>query len=65
MIFSILEKVNEHERVQKVMVKGGSEEVAVELENIMKEMIKHGFSEDLIMSVMYNVLNDTGCLARR
>lgn len=58
MIFSILEKVNEHERVQKVMVKGKSEEVAVELENLMTELIKRGFPEDLIMTVMYNVLKN-------
>ena len=63
MIFSISENVNEHERVQKVVVKGKCEEVAVELENIMKELIKRGFPENLIMFVMYNVLNDTGHLA--
>ena len=62
MIFSILEEVNKHEKVQKVMVRGKSEEVAMELENLMKEMIKRGFPEELIMSVMYNVLNDTGNL---
>ena len=58
MIFSILEKVNEHDKVQKVLVKGKSEEVAVELENIMTELIKQGFPEDLIMTVMYNVLQN-------
>lgn len=65
MIFSIIENVSAQEKVQKVIVRGGSSEVAVELENIMKELIKRGFPEDLIVSVMYDVLNDTGCLARR
>lgn len=63
MIFSIVEKVNQFEKVQKVMVKGKSEEVAVELENIMTEMLKKGFPEDLIMSAVYEALHNTGHLA--
>ena len=47
MIFSILEKVNEHEKVQKVMVKGRSEEIAMELKNIMTELLKRDFLRNL------------------
>ena len=63
MIFSILENVNEHEKVQKVMVRGKAEEVAMELENIMTELLKRDFPEELIMSAAYEALNNTGHLA--
>ena len=63
MIFSVVEKVNEFEKVQKVIVKGKSEEVAVEIENILTELLKRGFPEDLIMSASYEALKNTGHLA--
>lgn len=65
MIFSIVEKVNAQEKVQKVIVNGKSVEVAIELENIMTEMLKQGFPEELIMGATYEALNNTGHLARR
>lgn len=65
MIFSIVEKVSAREKVQKVIVKGKSVEVAIELENIMTEMLKQGFTEELIMGATYEALNNTGNLARR
>lgn len=49
MIFSIIEKVSEHDNVQKVMVKGKTEEIAVEMENIFAELIKRGFPEELLI----------------
>lgn len=45
MIFSILEKVSEHDNVQKVMVKGRSEEIAIEL-------IKKGFPEEVLFAAV-------------
>lgn len=63
MIFSIIEKVSEHEKVQKVMVNGKNEEVAVELENIMTELLNRGFPDELIMSAVYEALNNTGHFA--
>lgn len=65
MIFSILETVSEHEKVQKVIVKGKQEEVVLELENIMTELLIRGFPDDLIMSAAYNALKDSGKLARQ
>lgn len=60
MIFSVIEMVSEHEGVHKVLVKGKNEDIALELENIITELLKRGFPEDLIMSVMYNALKNTG-----
>lgn len=65
MIFSILETVSETEKLQKVLIKGKSEEVAKELENIMTELIIRGFPEDLIMTAAYNALKDSKKIARR
>lgn len=56
MIFSIVEKVSEHENVQKVMVKGSSEEIATELENIFKELLKKKFPEELLFAATLNAV---------
>lgn len=63
MIFSIIEMASEHEGVQKVVVRGKHEDVALELENIMTELVKRGFPEELLFSITYNVLKNSGRLA--
>lgn len=63
MIFSIIEMENEHEGVQKVVVRGKHEDVARELENIMAELVKRGFPEDMLFSITYNALKNSGRLA--
>lgn len=50
MILSIVEEVNENERVQRLFIKGGSEEIATELENIFKELLKLKFPEELLFA---------------
>lgn len=57
MIFSIVENVNEHEKVQKLLVKGGSEEIATELENILKELLKRKFPVELLYEITFNAVN--------
>lgn len=50
MIVSIVDKESEHEGTQKLLVKGSSIEIATELTNIMKEVLKRGFPEELLIA---------------
>ena len=45
MIFSIIEMASKQEGVQKVVVRGKHEDIAMELENIMSELLKRGFPD--------------------
>lgn len=63
MIFSIIEMTSKQEGVQKVVVRGKHEDIALELENIMAELVKRGFPEDLLFSITYNALKNSGHLA--
>lgn len=63
MIFSFIEMKSEHEGVQNVVVKGKHEDIALELENIMEELVKRGFPDDLLFSITYNALKSSGHLA--
>lgn len=58
MIFSIVEKVNDQERVQKLLVKGSSAEVSLELKNIITEMLKRHLSEELLISAIVEAIED-------
>ena len=59
MIFSIVEKVSEQEKVHKIMIKGSNEGIAAELVNIVKELLKRGFPEDLLIAVLIDVIGDS------
>lgn len=56
MIFSIVEMESEHEGTQKVIVKGSAIELATELTNIMNELLKRGFPEELLISSLYDAV---------
>ena len=43
MIVSKVDMESEHEGTQIIMVKGSEAQIATELENVMKEMVKRGF----------------------
>lgn len=57
MIFSIVEAVSENEKVQKVLIKGEAEEIATELENIFKELLKRKFPEELLFEATLNAVD--------
>lgn len=63
MIFSMVENVNEHDKAQKIRIKGKAEEIALELENVMKELLQRGFPEELILSAVYEAINNIEHLA--
>lgn len=52
MIVSIIEKESEHEGIQSLLVCGSSNEIAAEVSNIIKEILKRGFPEELLSSVV-------------
>ena len=49
MIVSKVDMESEHEGTQIIMVKGSEAQIATELENVMKEMVKRGFPEELLI----------------
>lgn len=58
MIFSIVEKISEHEGTQKVLVRGSSLEITTEINNIIKEVLKHGLSEELMMAAVFDAIEE-------
>lgn len=58
MIFSIVEKENEHEGTQKLLIKGSSVEIATEVSNIIKEVLKRGFPEELLLASVFEAIGD-------
>ena len=52
MIVSIVEMDSEHKGAQKIMVRGSSIEIATELTNIMTEVLKRGFPEELLIAAV-------------
>ena len=62
MIFSIVENVSEQEKVQKVLIKGNSNEIATELENIFKELLKRRFPEEFLFAA---TLNAVDCIRKK
>lgn len=58
MIFSNVYKESEHEGTQKLMVKGSYIEIATELSNIVKEVLKRGFPEELLLSSIFEAVED-------
>ena len=57
MIFSIVENVSEHEKVQKLLIKGSSEEIATELENIFIELLKRRYPEEFLLASIANAID--------
>lgn len=58
MIISKVEKECEHEGTQIIMVRGSSIEIATEIKNIIKEILKKGFPEELMLSVILEAIED-------
>lgn len=58
MIVSIVEKETEREGTQKLLVRGSTIEIATELKNIVKEVLKRGFPEELILSAVLEAVED-------
>ena len=52
MIVSIVEMESENEGAQKILVRGSSIAIATELTNIMKEVLKRGFPEELLIDAV-------------
>lgn len=52
MIVSIVELESEHEGSQKILVRGSSIAIATELTNIMREVLKRGFPEELLIDAI-------------
>lgn len=52
MIVSIVETESEHEGAQKILVRGSSVVIATELTNIMKEVLKRRFPEELLIGAV-------------
>ena len=52
MIVSIVEKESEHDGTQKLLVKGSTIEITTELTNIVMELLKRGFPDELIISLV-------------
>lgn len=52
MIVSIVEKESEHDGTQKLLVKGSTIEITTELTNIVMELLKRGFPEELIITLV-------------
>ena len=58
MIVSIVEKASEHEGTQKLLVRGSTIEIATELTNIVKEIMKRGFPEELIITSVLEAVEE-------
>ena len=58
MIFSIVEKESDCEGIQKILVRGSSAEIATEVSNIIKEVLKRGFPEELLLSSIIDAIED-------
>lgn len=58
MIVSIVDKESEHEGTHKLLVRGSSLEIATELTNIMKEVLKRGFPEELLIVGTIDAVED-------
>ena len=58
MIVSIVEKESEREGTQKLLIRGSCPEVATELINIIKELLKRGFPEELIIDGVLEAVED-------
>lgn len=58
MIVSIVDKESKHEGTQKLLVRGSSIEIATELTNIMKEVLKRGFPEELLIAGTIDAVED-------
>ena len=58
MIVSIVEKASEHEGKQKLLVRGSTIEIATELTNIVKEIMKRGFPEELIINSVLEAVEE-------
>ena len=58
MIISKVEKESEREGTQMIVVKGSSIEIATEIKNIIKEILKRGFPEDLLLSEIIDAIED-------
>ena len=56
MIVSKVDMESEHEGTQIIMVKGSEAQIATELENVMKEMVKRGFPEELLIKSVIEVV---------
>ena len=60
MIVSIVEKESEHDGTQKLLVKGSTIEITTELTNIVMELLKRGFPDELIISLVLEAVVKNG-----
>lgn len=58
MIISRVEMESEREGTQIIAVKGSSSEIATELKNIIREILKRGFPEELMLSAILEAIED-------
>ena len=58
MIVSIVEKETEHEGTQKLLVRGTINEIATEISNIIKEILKRGFPVDVLITAVIDAIED-------
>lgn len=58
MIISHVVKESEHKGEQAIIVKGSVIEIDTELTNIIRELLKRGFPEDLLLSSVIDTIEE-------
>ena len=58
MIVSHVVKECEHKGEQIIVVKGSAIELDTEITNIVKELLKHGFPEEMLISSFIDAIED-------
>lgn len=58
MIISRVEKESEHTGEQFIMIKGTTSEIDTELTNIMRELLKRGYPEELLLSAVIELVEE-------
>lgn len=58
MIVSRVEKSSEHEGNQIILVRGSAIEITTEISNVIKEVLKRGLPEELLLTSIIEVFED-------
>jgi len=58
MIVSRVEKTSEHGGNQIILVKGSAIEITTEISNVIKEVLKRGLSEELLLASIIEAFED-------
>ena len=58
MIVSRVEKTNEHDGNQIILVKGSAIEITTEISNVIKEVLKRGLPEEVLLTSIIEAFED-------